>query len=221
MSKEITLVVPTLRRYDLLAQMLIASAERGTRPPDRYFVIDNGGQLDPAAYGLPTVKTTVYKPGRNIGVAASWNHAMRTIPEYTIMACDDMALFPNTIEMMVAAADEDPSAGFIYPAENAHTMFGVYLMRSWCFQQIGDFDEAFSPAYFEDNDYAHRLALAGMKTKVAPNCGLTHVVSGTLKTFNEGERAAHNANFERLRSHYVQKWGGLPSHERFKTPFNK
>lgn len=221
MSPKITLVVPTLRRYDLLTQMLIASAERGTRPPDHYFVIDNGGTLDPGSYGLPTAKMTVYKPGHNIGVAASWNHALRTIPEYAIMACDDMSLFPNTIELLAAAADADQSTGFFYPKENAHTTFGVYLMRSWCFQEVGAFDEAFSPAYFEDNDYAYRLSLAGMKTLEIPDCGFTHVGSATLKSFNANEQSAHHANFNRLREHYKQKWGGLPGHESFKTPFNR
>lgn len=170
----VTLAVPTYRRYDLLAQMLVKSAEAGTRPPDRYYIIDNGGSLDPVAYGLPTHKVEIYRPGKNLGVSASWNHVHRTIEGHVILACDDMALYPPTVEALVAAAESHPDVGFFFPSDNAHTMFGVYLQRRWCFEQIGEYDETFYPAYFEDNDYARRIQLAGMKTMAVPGAGMSH-----------------------------------------------
>lgn len=221
MTKQVTLAVPTYRRYDLLAQMLIKSAEAGTRPPDRYYIVDNGGSLDPVAYGLPTAKVEIYRPGRNLGVSASWNHIHRTVDEYVIMACDDMALYPNTVEALVAAAETHPDVGFFFPSDNAHTMFGVYLQRRSFFEQIGEYDEHFWPAYFEDNDYARRIQLASGKTMSVPDCGMSHFHSGTLKSYSEQEMQQHHSNFERLRAYYCQKWGGPPGHEQFKTPFNR
>lgn len=218
---QVTLVVPTLRRYDLLAQLLIPSAERGTRPPDHIHVIDNGGALDPKAYGLPTAKLSVFQPGRNIGVSASWNHAHRTISEYVVMACDDMELYPNTIEALVAAAEANPAVGYFFPEHNAHSMFGVNILRRWAWDKVGPYDELFYPAYFEDNDYAIRLRLAGVPTMAVPDCGMNHVGSATLQSFSEAEKNAHHANFDRLRMYYVQKWGGQPGHERYNSPFNK
>ena len=216
----VTLAVPTLKRYDLLSNLLIASAERNTRPPDRYYVVDNGGGYDPAAYGAPTSKTRVYKPGRNIGVAAAWNHVLTTIDEPVIMACDDMDLWPGTVAAMVEAYKVHEDVDFFFPQHNAHTMFGVYLLRRRVFDKIGMFDEAFSPAYFEDNDYAYRMKLAGIKTMTVPLAGMNHVGSATLKSFSGDEMKQHHASFEALRKLYVRKWGGQPGHEVFTAPYD-
>jgi GT2 family glycosyltransferase len=220
MMKTVTLAVPTYRRYDLLAQLLIPSAERGTRPPDHYYVVDNGGSLDPMAYGLPTRKTTVFRPGSNLGVSTSWNHGHRLLSEYVIWACDDMELHSNTIEELVKAADANPEVGFFYPQDNAHTTFGVNLLRRWAFEKIGPYDENFYPAYFEDNDYAHRIKLAGVPMMTVPG-GMNHVGSATIKSYSEAEMQAHHGRFESLRAYYIKKWGGQPGHEQFKTPFNQ
>lgn len=223
---KVTLAVPTLKRYDLLAGLLVPSAERGTRPPDQYYIVDNGGGLNPAAYGLPTVKTTVYRPGRNLGVSASWNHVLTTVApkddsECVIMACDDMDLYGNTVEAMVAAAEAHPEAGFFWPQRNAHTMFGVYLLRRWCFDRVGPFDENFYPAYFEDNDYCYRLKLDGVPLMEVPGCGMNHVGSATLAAYNASELAEHHSRFDACRSYYSRKWGGEPHREVFTKPFNK
>lgn len=223
--KHVTLMVPTLRRYDLLSQMLVPSAERNTRPPDRYLVVDNGGNLDASAYGLPTEKTTVIKPGRNLGVAASWNHAFDAVlpddeSKYLIMACDDMELLPNTVEALVAAADAHPEVGFFWPEHNAHTMFGVYLQRRWCLDRVGYYDANFWPAYFEDNDYCYRLKLSGVPIMTVPDCGMTHVRSATMATYSAEEMTEHHQRFDGCRNYYTRKWGGAPHSETFTVPFN-
>lgn len=222
----VTLMVPTLRRYDLLAQLLVPSAERGTRRPDSYYIVDNSGGLDAVAYGMPSEKTTIYKPGRNLGVAASWNHAIRTLlpsddAGHLIMACDDMDLYGNTIESLVAAADAHPAVGYFWPQYNAHTMFGVYLLRRWCFDQVGPFDENFYPAYFEDNDYCYRLKLAGVPIMEVPGCGMNHVGSATIASYSKAELGEHHGRFNACREYYTRKWGGPPHAETFKTPFNQ
>lgn len=219
--KTVTVAVPTYRRYDLLVQMLIKSAEFGTRLPDRYYIIDNGGTLDQASLGLPADRVVVHRPGKNLGVSASWNHGHRTLTDHVIWACDDMALHPPTVERLVEAAEAHSDVAFFFPEHNAGTMFGVYLMPQWAFEKIGPFDEGFYPAYFEDNDYARRIQLAGLKTMIVPGCGMNHFKSGTLASYNAHEMAQHHSNFERLRAYYCQKWGGPPGHEQFKTPFNR
>lgn len=221
----VTLAVPTLRRYDLLAQLLIPSAERGSRKPDRYFVVDNGGGFDPVAYGVPSDKTTVHKAGRNLGVSASWNVAFNTVlpsddAGYLIMACDDMDLYGTTVEALVAAAVAHPEVGYFWPQHNAHTMFGVYLMRRWCFDKVGPFDENFWPAYFEDNDYCYRLKLCGVPIMEVPGCGMNHVGSATIATYNVDEMNDHHARFNACSSYYMRKWGGAPHNERYTVPFN-
>ena len=77
---HITLVIPTLNRYDMLQQMLETLAA-STRHPDTVFIIDNGGTLDPIVVpceGNPDrLYQSIYKPHRNLGVAGSCNLAMK------------------------------------------------------------------------------------------------------------------------------------------------
>ena len=79
----IVLGVPVLSRYDLL-ERLLASAEAGTVKPDRYLIVDNGRQLDVRSPGISRAvergaTVSVLSPGRNLGVAASWN-AIHVLP---------------------------------------------------------------------------------------------------------------------------------------------
>ena len=205
----LTVAVPTYRRYDLLRAM-VDSAEAGTMVPDRYYIVDNGGSLDPAAYGLPTVKTEVFRPGRNLGVSAAWNHIITTQDEPLIMVCDDITFHADTIRVLVEAYNAHPEISF----------FSVYMQRRALLERIGGYDEAFWPAYFEDNDYVYRMRLAGVLHMAVPDIGYNHVGSATLRSFNENEMREHHSRFNGLRDHYVRKWGGQPGCERFTVPFN-
>lgn len=219
-DRLVTLAVPTLRRYDLLASLLVPSAERGSRRPDRYYIVDNGGSLDPTVLGLPLDRTTVYRPGRNLGVSASWNHGHSLLDEYVVWVCDDMEVGPTAIEALVAAADAHPDVGYFFPAHNAGTMFGLNILRRWAFEKIGPYDESFWPAYFEDNDYAYRIKLAGVPVMAVEGASIaSHVGSATLKSYTEAEMQVHHSRFEALRAYYVRKWGGPPGQEKFVTPF--
>ena len=55
------------------------------------------------------------------------------------------------------------------------------LMRREVFEAIGDFDEQFSPAWFEDVDYCRRLANAGKELYVVPAARARHVGGASLE----------------------------------------
>jgi len=219
MSRTITVAGPSYRRYDLLGQM-IASAEQGTLVPDQYLIVDNGGSLVPAAHGIPTAKTTIENPGRNLGVAATWNVVMSRNDDIIIMACDDVRFGARTIEALVKESEEHPEVGFFFP-ESA-SMFTVFLLRKSLYDRIGAFDEGFWPAYFEDNDYFRRLCLAGEQRfpVVGVDVGYYHHISATLRTYNTDEMNTHHGRFKANQDYYYRKWGGLPHHETYATPFN-
>lgn len=214
----LTVAVPTYRRYDLLRQMM-DSAEKGSLVPDRYYIVDNGGSLDPAAYGMPTVKVEIWRPGRNIGVSAAWNHILKTQPEHVVVACDDVQFHGETLRRLVEEYDAHPEIPFFFPAVTP-SMFSVFMQRRSLLEQIGGYDEAFYPAYFEDNDYVRRMHLAGIPYRGVPGLGYNHVGSGTLKTFSPAEMEEHHSRFQGLQQYYVRKWGGLPGREQYKVPFN-
>lgn len=212
----LTFAVPTLSCYDLLNACL-ASAEAGTVKPDRYVVIDNGGSLNELVqHGkvqLPA-NTHVETPGRNLGVAASWNYAIRQSEELTLICNDDITLAPDTLERLVKAATVDDPGGVFYHPEIC--AWSCFLIRRRLVDAIGWFDEGFHPAYFEDNDYHWRMQIAGFDVNIVQGCFVaSHVGSATIK---RARPDGFDEQFERNRERYIKKWGGLPSFETLRSP---
>jgi len=236
---KLILGVPTLRRYDLLGGML-RSAAAGTRRPDRYHVIDNGGEL--LAKGRPdwlpphetaTVRytgETVYVPapvgidvpGENLGCARSWNTMAKTLlfndATALLFAGDDILFGKTTIQEMLAAMEG--GADFVTCGPGG---FSCFMVRHRLFAKVGYFDEQFWPAYYEDDDFHRRMRLVGgIKEVNVESVTYEHVNRGsqTLASFNREERMAHNKSFEANKDRYIAKWGGLPHHETFDEPYN-
>lgn len=213
-DKEIIICIPTLVRYDCLIRA-IESAEKGTLVPDKYLVIDNGGNL---SYTHP--KMIVYKPSRNIGVAASWNYFIRHAKGYRIIINDDIIFYPETIEKFISNLEEDK---FCSPSNIIEkNSFSCFYLPDAVVDRVGYFDEAISPGwgYYEDNDYYRRMKLIGIDMVSIPS-EVDHVGSATLKALKGPEEKAHHQRFEIAKANYLRKWGGLPAQETFSTPYNR
>ncbi len=216
---RLVLAAPCYRRYDLLAKML-ESAERGSRKPDGYFVIDNGckmhEQLASGAISVPD-STVVASTGRANGVAGAWNMAFAQNPDATILITnDDVEFHPGTIEALERAADGE--GDFFFPSHSPGAMFCVFLLRRGAYDRIGPFDERFYPAYFEDNDYHRRMKLLGIREVLVDGASYDHVGSATLKSFDKHEQGKHNEEFKANQRRYKEKWGGYPGHETLEVP---
>lgn len=97
--------------------------------------------------------------------------------------------------------------------------FSCYLITRECHRWF-QFDEGFVPAYHEDNDFHRRLKLAGFGEKIfGVNVPFLHYGSGTLNG-NEQLRAGWQPKFVQCQDYYRKKWGSLPGHEVYQTPFN-
>lgn len=103
--------------------------------------------------------------------------------------------------------------------ESEHPDFSCFMISKAGYEQVGEFDEGFKPAYYEDNDYHYRITLAGMKAICLPTAVYYHFGSGTQ---NEAKpfKLVNDQMFLRNRNYYVAKWGGMPGHETYKHPFN-
>jgi GT2 family glycosyltransferase len=102
----VKLGVPTLCRYDLL-QRLLDSAEAGHVRPSGYVIVDNGGEAR-ARLRLPGTVELI-EPGRNLGVAASWNVLLEaTGSEAIVISNDDVALGPDAFSKIQEAARQEP-----------------------------------------------------------------------------------------------------------------
>lgn len=209
----LTLAIPTLRRFDLLADC-VWSALAGTVRPDRIIVIDNSGGACPAIPGAEIV------PGRQPqSVAQAWNDAARMAGgDWLVISNDDIQFAPDTIERLIDGAERNPRAGIVSPIEGQR--FACFLLRWRAYQDVGPFDEGFAPAYFEDNDYHRRLSLAGWEAPIAPS-DLGHTGSATMQGLPPQERdRRHHDLFRACRRRYILKWGSIPGDELYTVPFD-
>lgn len=193
--------VPTICRYDLL-QRLISSAERGSVRPDEYVIVDNGGRAR-SSLRLPK-NVTVIEPGKNLGVAASWNVLLDFAgDEAIVISNDDVTLGKTAFAELCAAAAAHPLV--------TASGWSLFAQSPSCTSSLGFYDETFYPAYYEDADYSYRARLARFPRHAA-RIDFQHAISSTI-------RVRPDLNSSRSAAYYQIKWGGDPGRERFTVPF--
>lgn len=105
--------------------------------------------------------------------------------------------------------------------EAPHPHFSAFMVSKQCWENVGEFDELFFPAYFEDNDYHYRMKQMGVPAIVLPSAMFFHYGSRTQnEAAEDGKPIVVSMLFENNRAFYVRKWGGLPDQEKFKLPYN-
>jgi GT2 family glycosyltransferase len=220
---EIHLCIPTVRKFDLLDKCVM-SAISGSVRPDVIHVMDNsGGMLEAGGYlgfeELESFDVRVYNPGRNLGVAKSWNVFMELVPvdATVIISNDDVTFAHFSMGILVAGMVKYPECSLYYgfSGKSHYSLFGI---KQLAWMMLDGFDETFYPGYFEDNDFDYRLKLAGHKTVELPT-GASHEESATMKSYNTFEMDEHYRSFRRNEAYYVHKWGGMPGKETYTTPF--
>jgi len=216
----IILGIPSLNRFDLLTAC-IDSALAGSVAPDTIYVIDNSAGAYPDRWQARYQnKVMVHVASENYGVAKSWNllrDIARGSQAQLILSNDDITFAPDTIEQLLTVAEVARTAGIVSAIEGQRfSLFWLnpklYADPAWAF------DEQFQMAYFEDNDYARRLSLAGWTQPVAPSA-VTHVGSATLAMMTPEQLTQKHAAWRHNEAYYQKKWNGMPGHESFTVPF--
>ena len=164
------LIVPILAGEARLRNML-NSIDCGV---DRLIVIDNGARVK----DLPQVATeqyVIYSP-ENLGVAGSWNLGIKMTPSapWWAIVNYDVTWPEHSLAKLAAAARPDAlvlSAG--------SPPWCAFALGDKVVEEVGLFDEAIYPAYFEDNDYQRRVLNAGMEV-VQADVPVHHANSSTL-----------------------------------------
>lgn len=95
-----------------------------------------------------------------------------------------------------------------------HPNYSCMLIGSDFFEEVGEFDENFNPAWFEDNDSHRRIGLAGKRAITSTACPTVHL--GGVTTSLLPVPASSGVS----RDHYITKWGGLPGQEKWEHPYN-
>lgn len=193
--------VPILTKHELLQPMLDSiDVEVG-----RIIVIDNGMVLPPSE--------RVIHPGRNLGVAASWNRIIEMTPDAAWWALVNF-------DLVFGAGDLDRLTEHMERVGGCAILstFQAFGVDRKAIDTAGTFDENFHPAYFEDNDFDYRCRLTGV-----PLHGLSsridHKISSTISV--PVFRRENNRTFPINSAYYRRKWGGPPREEVFTTPFNR
>lgn len=107
------------------------------------------------------------------------------------------------------------SEKFLVPeAPNPH--FSAFMVSTNCWKDVGEFDEVFAPAYYEDNDYHYRMKLAGVNAVLYPPAMFYHYGSRT-----QNEALDRPLTMSQNQHHfYIRKWGDGPGKERYTHPYN-
>jgi len=214
--KKYAIGIPTLNRLDLLyPAMLYYEIDF---PNTEKFIVDNGNQ--DLGWNLDKVNATIIENENNVGVAASWNQLCKAIfkeHEYALILNDDIYFgrqewainsFFDWLELNCGIEDKIGIKNVITPNFFVGPKdWCAFVISKKCYEQVGEFDERFFPAYYEDNDYAMRMKIMGKKLELVPFLEpLVFRVSETMKKDSE-------IKGEESKKKYIEKWGGLPGEE--------
>jgi GT2 family glycosyltransferase len=209
------LVVPTLSNFEGLAA-LFASVD-----------------LDVLPIVIPNWRT-------NQGVAASWNEGLRRAAaarcDVTYVVNDDVTFEPGCLEalakailtrgeLVLVSGYETPSEDNLERKLKPRATYACFAVGREFLDVTGGFDEQFFPAYFEDNDMKRRLTLLAEDRGHQVDMRVTgahyrHVGSATQNRDPDHPVVSPEQYMENKRR-FLLKWGGLPEHERHRTPYGE
>lgn len=204
-------LIPTINRKDLLSEAL--DWYMTNNPNVEVIVLDNGKQ------GIVSFHPNliIYESETNKGVAGSWNWLIKKAIErghtHFLVLNDDIVLQKKE-SLVYELIEKWGDNCFHRPSLFYH--WSAFLLSKQIFDKVGEFDEAFVRCYFEDNDYEYRLRLADIWVRIE-ECLNSEVFRNSQST----ERNQELNGFQENRQYYINKWGGLPNEETYKTPFNQ
>ena len=243
---KVQIVIPCINLWAKYTKPCIDSIK--TKYEHRILLIDNGSSDETKEEASKLVSAT-FAHKRNEepwGCAQSWNYGVKDAFErgydYVVILNNDIILHPEAIDRLINRFTGDvvmtsclnirgevdnplyvlnlKSEDKKDVPESEHPDFSAFAISKECWDKIGTFDDNFKPAYFEDNDYHHRIQLANAKAVCVPTAMFYHFGS---RTQNEATNApiCSSPQFERNREYYQHKWGGVPGQETYLKPFNE
>jgi len=179
----LTVTMPVWSRTPESAQMAVRTIERVwevARVPTEVVVVDNGS---PEPH--PGLRARVFRFEQNKGVATGWNKGIELAraPTIAVLNSDcwvesgwDEALHEAVTtgrRIAFPYTDHCDGRGFRQP-DQAGTAGWCFMLTRAIVEEVGSFDERFSPAYVEDTDYWHRAWELGIELSPVPAARVTH-----------------------------------------------
>lgn len=97
------------------------------------------------------------------------------------------------------------------PVKHGDGSFSFFCINKDCFELVGDFDEGFKPAYFEDNDYLERMWQEGLRPVRRQDVQYFHIFQGTVKN-GEDIKREYPVFMQKNLEYFREKWGFTPPH---------
>ena len=176
----------------------------------------------------------------NWGVQKSWNYGinfgLKKGYKYIFVINNDTLFKKDTISLLEARMDKgdvimvtahnvraevtpDKLNEVQKPeSESEGADFAAFMVDKRLFEKVGEFDEGFYPAYFEDNSMHYKIKLINEKAINYQPAVYYHFGSRTQNQKPNG--LVNGQMFITNRNYYIKMWGGEPGKERFKHPFN-
>jgi glycosyltransferase involved in cell wall biosynthesis len=179
---QLSVTIPVWSRTPEVAAMAQRTIERVwevARVPTEVVVVDNGSPVE-----VP-LTARVYRYPENRGVSAGWNAGIRLTSAPAVAVLNsDCRVEPGWDEALLDAAsdgrriafpytDHCDGQGFIRPDQGG-TAGWCFVMTRALYDEIGPFDEWFSPAFGEDTDYWHRAWERGVELSPVPAARVVH-----------------------------------------------
>jgi GT2 family glycosyltransferase len=98
-----------------------------------------------------------------------------------------------------------------YTREHEGQLFDIKVAAMYCvalrrdtYEKVGPLDDRFGMGMFEDDDYSHRMRLAGYRVVCAEDAFVHHYGQASFKKLSPSE---YQAIWDRNQRYYEQKWG--------------
>lgn len=178
-------------------------------------------------------KNLGYAGGNNVGLKEYFKrNKNKKIYDFVGLLNNDILFTPNWLENTLHGFSFDDRLGMISPRSNEHCrltvknyldrynkylkrfkgnlkynitpFFSCVLIKNEVVEKVGLLDEAFNPAFWEDNDYSFRVLYAGYSCAYINGAFIFHNHSTTSKS-TKSEIAERNKQYF-FRKHPLGKW---------------
>jgi GT2 family glycosyltransferase len=153
----------------------------------------------------------------NVGFSGSVNQIIKqnTDCKYWCIFSVDWHAKPGELKRLVQRL-QNPFIGIL--CDKTQNGYSSLVLTPELLYEVGYLDENFFPAYYEDNDHRYRMQLSGIEWEYFP-LEYEHIVSATLKK-DPAFAVKNQKTFKENARYYMEKWGGMPTQEKYTTPFD-
>lgn len=205
-----------------VTKLCLKSIEEYTKVKYRVVVVDNNSNYTSEKWirafcKKNKIKLKYIKNKKNLGVSKGWNIGLReSSAEYIAILNNDIIVTPDWEINLIFTLHNLPDSLLAYPnsmqgdfteenlIKDLKFSFGIeetevfagycFIMKRRCLEEIGYFDERFTPFLCEDTDYAFRLLLNNTPSIKVYSSFILHFRSKTLDTVDYEDIREKNRN---------------------------